>query len=103
MRGRMTEAPVPAVRAIRSERGGQRLAVDADAAVALAGARQLDAGRLAHNVHHVQRTADLHMGPGMRTRVRIVCMFVTCGVYLWVRSGLHNSFKKAHRQNHKTT
>lgn len=59
MRRHMAKALIPAVRAVRAQRGRQRFAVDADAIVAASGPRQFDARLLAHHVHHVQWTADL--------------------------------------------
>lgn len=68
MSGRMAEALIPAVRAVRAKRGRQSFAVDADAVVPASGPSQLNAGCLAHYMHHIQRATGL----------RRVCLSVWC-------------------------
>lgn len=81
----MMETIVPSAAAIGAERCGQRLAVDAKAAVALTRAGQLDAGRFAHHVHHIQWTAGLNCD-GVAHVTAASCAIIVCW-RSWVDAG----------------
>lgn len=70
--GRVMPALVRVVRPIGAEGRGQRFAVDADPVVTAASTCKLNAGRLAHHMHHVQGTLGLPVeGTGCKGRVGV--------------------------------
>ena len=56
---RVVPALVRVMRPIGSEGRGQRFAVDSDPVIPAASACELDTGRFAHHMHHVQGTLGL--------------------------------------------